>query len=78
MHIRQKQDKRFSLGSFSWFDEIPLLQALEAILEDTALWLQGQHITAGEGGRGDHHRQCFPLNSMPNSHTKLNHPIHVT
>lgn len=42
----------FLLGSFSWFYQVPLLQALEAILEDAALWLRRHDITTGKGGAG--------------------------
>lgn len=41
--------QRFLLGSFSWFNQVPLLQTLEAILEDAALWLQRHDITHSWG-----------------------------
>lgn len=43
--------QRSLLGSFSGFDQVPLLQTLEAVLEDAALWLQRQSIAQGEGGK---------------------------
>lgn len=36
---------RYLLGSLSGFNQVPLLQTLEAVLEDTALWLQEESIT---------------------------------
>lgn len=44
------------LGSFSWFNQVPLLQTLEAVLEDAALWLQSHAIARG-GDRRDETRQ---------------------
>lgn len=41
---------RSLLGSLSWLDQVPLLQALEAILEDAALWLQRHGITGEKEG----------------------------
>lgn len=43
--------ERSLLGSFPWFDQVPLLKTLEAILEDAALWLQRQGIVTGEEGK---------------------------
>ena len=36
------------LGSFSGFDQVPLLHTLEAVLEDAALWLQSRSIARGD------------------------------
>lgn len=45
------------LGSFSGFNQVPLLQTLEAICENTALWLQ-RHATAT--GQQRHADAQFP------------------
>lgn len=36
------------LGPFSGFNEVPLLQTLEAVLENAALWLQSRDITTNK------------------------------
>lgn len=63
----------FLLGSLSGFDQVPLLQALEAVLEDAALWLRRRDITTGEGGAGETPTMSH---SAPNSHP--NYPISFT
>lgn len=70
--------QRSLLGSFSWFDQVPLLQTLEAVFEDAALWLQSRSITGGERGETSPDKskwdKCHSVQFPP----KLNNPIHNT
>lgn len=53
------------LGSFTGFNQVPLLQTLEAICENTALWLQRHGIATDD---------CS-CRLMPNSHPNYKNPF---
>lgn len=63
-------------GSFSGFNEVPFLQALEAVLEDAALWLQSHHITTirETDPRQPHHKSqklIWGWTALSISHTRF-------